>query len=97
MGDILDLENYDECWGIMTIPENLIHLCDFLEIVLKLCLCFHPSHLCSQCPTNGPQAGSAVNPVEVTLAGIVTVSNEMCLCFHSQGWDRPARQPTDPP
>lgn len=51
----------------------------------------------SLCPTNGPHASAALKPVEVTLAGLVTVSNEMCLCSHSQGWDRPARRPADPP
>lgn len=51
----------------------------------------------SQCPTIVPHASSALKPVEVTLAGLVTVSNEMCSCSHSQGWDRPARRPADPP
>lgn len=40
----------------------------------------------SQCPTNGPHASSALKPVEVTLAGLVTVSNEMCSCLiHKAG------------
>lgn len=30
------------------------------------------------CPTNVPDASSGLKPVEVTLAGLVTVSNEMC-------------------
>lgn len=51
----------------------------------------------SQCPTNGPHASSAPEPAEVTLAELVTVTNEMCLCSHSQGWDRSARRPADPP
>lgn len=53
--------------------------------------------LFSHCPTNGAHASSALKSVGVTLAGLLTVSNEMCLCSHSKGSDRPARQPTDPP
>lgn len=62
---------------------------------LKALLATSPSQ--PLCPTNASDASSALKPVEVTLAGLVTVSNEMCLCSHSQCWDRPARWPADPP
>lgn len=41
----------------------------------------------SLCPTKDPQASSAIKPAEVTLAGLVTVSNEMysCCVIHKAG------------
>lgn len=73
-------------WGLLCV------LCknDSLEMLLS-------SSSSHQRLTNLQHASSALNPAEVTLVGFVTVSNEMCACSHSEGWDRPARHPTSPP